>query len=205
MPPSLTHVLKVCLAGTHESRAKQATLKGSRTGKPSARSEKTMSRGPSGPVGLFDRGPWERDLYDVFIAMQDMSVDAAVEMISAQALQPAVAFTPSVEQALQDFRLAAPSGWLWRMRITMPMSRPATARSRSWSRNTRCFSSVTNGNSLKRHAVPGVRSATARPGPQYREPGISFDIDIDVPSKVMLVDDENEFVHAFPSACRPAV
>ena len=45
-------------------------------------------------------------------------------------------------------------------------------------------------------AVPGVRSATARPGPQYREPGISFDIDIDVPSKVLLVDDESEFVNA---------
>ena len=44
--------------------------------------------------------------------------------------------------------------------------------------------------------MPGVRSATARPGPQYREPGISFDIDIEVPSKILLVDDEEEFVHA---------
>jgi DNA-binding NtrC family response regulator len=44
--------------------------------------------------------------------------------------------------------------------------------------------------------VPDVRSASARPGPHYREPGISFDIDIEVPSKVMLVDDEEEFVLA---------
>jgi DNA-binding response OmpR family regulator len=43
--------------------------------------------------------------------------------------------------------------------------------------------------------VPGVSAAEARPGPRYREPGIGFNIDLEVPSKVLLVDDEQEFVH----------
>jgi CheY-like chemotaxis protein len=44
-------------------------------------------------------------------------------------------------------------------------------------------------------AVPGVVSATAKPGPKYKEPNIYVNLDVGVPSKVLLVDDEEEFVH----------
>jgi CheY-like chemotaxis protein len=45
-------------------------------------------------------------------------------------------------------------------------------------------------------AVPGVSGATARPGPRYREPGLVVNLDdVEVPSRILLVDDEKEFVH----------
>ena len=43
--------------------------------------------------------------------------------------------------------------------------------------------------------VPGVTAARAHPGPDYREPAVVFNVDVEVPSKVLLVDDEKEFVH----------
>jgi DNA-binding response OmpR family regulator len=43
--------------------------------------------------------------------------------------------------------------------------------------------------------VEGVSSVEVRPGPRYKEPDISFKIDLDVPLKVLLVDDEREFVN----------
>jgi len=44
-------------------------------------------------------------------------------------------------------------------------------------------------------AVDGVTDAQARPGPLYKEPGISFGRELEIPSKVLLVDDERDFVH----------
>ena len=40
-----------------------------------------------------------------------------------------------------------------------------------------------------------MSSFEVRPGPRFKEPDISFKIDLDVPSNVLLVDDEQEFVN----------
>jgi two-component system response regulator CpxR len=197
VPPALTHVLKVCLGGTHDYRLQQALAEGVSKREAQRRISKDDELRADWTGDLFNRGPWEKDLYDVFIAMQDASVEGAVEMITTHALRPAVAVTPSVEEALRDFRLAAA--------VDVALA------DAGHDVDVTCLDGAVrilikhHAMFLERHqrelvdiatTVPGVRSATARPGPQYREPGISFDIDIEVPSKVMLVDDEEEFVLA---------
>jgi CheY-like chemotaxis protein len=197
VPPALTHVLKVCLGGTHDSRLRQAEAEGVSKRDAQRQISKDDELRAEWTLGLLDRGPWEKDLYDVFIAMQESSVDGAVEMITTHALQPAVAVTPSVEQAVRDFRLSAEVGVALAKAghdadvlcsdgaITVLIKQ----HSMFLERLERELVEIAAG-------VPDVRSASARPGPHYREPGISFDIDIEVPSKVMLVDDEEEFVLA---------
>jgi CheY-like chemotaxis protein/uncharacterized membrane protein YfbV (UPF0208 family) len=197
VPPALTHVLKVCLGGTHDYRIRQAVAEGVSKREAKRLISKDDELRAEWTADLFDRGPWEKELYDVFIAMQDVSVEEAVEMITTHALQPAVAVTPSVEQAIRDFQIGAAVGVALAAAghdvdvvcnegtVTILMKQHTMFLER-----------------LERElveiaaAVPDVRSAFARPGPQYREPGISFDFDIEVPSKVILVDDEEEFVLA---------
>ena len=58
--------------------------------------------------------------------------------------------------------------------------------------------------------VPGVTEVTARPGPRCREPSVYAPLNVDIPSKVLLVDDEKEFVHALSErlqtrSMRPAI
>jgi two-component system response regulator CpxR len=197
VPPALTQVLKVCLGGTHEYRLQQALTEGVSKREAQRLIKKDDELRAEWTGDLFDRGPWEKALYDVFIAMQDTSIDEAVEMIAAHALQPAVAMTPSVEQAISDFQLGAAVGVAL---AEAGQDVDVTCRDGEVTILIKRHTLF-----LERHqrelvamatAVPGVRSAAARPGPQYHEPGISFDIDIEVPSKVLLVDDEEEFVLA---------
>jgi two-component system response regulator CpxR len=195
--PALTHVLKVCLGGTHDYRMDQAQAEGVPKREAQRRIAKDDELRAEWTGELFGRGPWDKDLYDVFIAMQDASVDRAVEIVTTHALQPAVAVTPSVEQALDDFRLAAAVDVALADaghdvdvtcrdgEVTILIKHHAML----LDRHQRELADIAT-------AVSGVRSASARPGPKYREPGISFDIDLEVPSKVMLVDDEEEFVLA---------
>jgi len=197
VPPALTHVLKICLGGTHDYRLQQALTEGESKREAQRRIGKDDELRAEWTGELFDRGPWEKDLYDIFIAMQDASVEEAVELITSQALLPAVAVTPSVEQAITDFRLAAA------VEIAVADSGhdvDVTCRDGEVTilikQHTMFLDRLQRELVETATVVPGVRSAAARPGPKYREPGISFDIDIEVPSKVMLVDDEEEFVLA---------
>ena len=197
VPPSLTHVLKVCLGGTNDYRLERAIAEGLSK----REALRSISRDDEARADwtdlLHNRGPWEKGLYDVFVAMQESSVEAAAELIAKQAEQPAVAVTPSVEQAIADFRTAAAVGVALAEaghdvdvvcrdgEVTVLIKE----HSMFLERLQRELAELAE-------SVDGVRTAAARPGPRYREPGISFDIDLEVPSRVLLVDDEREFVHA---------
>lgn len=197
VPPSLTHVLKVCLGGTHEYRVAQGMAEGLSKRETQRRIAKADELRAEWTGALHDSGPWEKKLYDVFIAMQETSVDEAVETISTHARKPAVSVTSSVEQAIADFQTAAAVGVAL---AEADHDVDATCRNGEVTiliKDRAIF--------LERHkreleeiarTVDGVRSATAKPGPRYREPNISFDMDLGVPSKVLLVDDEQEFVNA---------
>jgi CheY-like chemotaxis protein len=197
VPPSLTHVLKVCLGGTLEYRAEQGVAEGLSKREAQRRIAKADELRAEWTGALHDSGPWDKALYDIFLAMQDTSVEEAVETISSHAQQPAVSVTASVEQAIADFRTAAAVGV-----ALAEEGHDADVVCRDGSVTILIKEHTMF---LERHqrelediarSVDGVRQAAARPGPRYREANISFDMDLRVPSKVLLVDDEQEFVHA---------
>ncbi len=196
-PPSLTHVLKVCLGGTHEWRVEQGVAQGASRRDAERQIAKDDERRADWTGLLFDRGPWDKSLYDVFLAMQETTVAKAVDTIVSHASTPAVAFTPTVEQVVRDFRLAAAVGVAvadeghdvdltcvdGRVTVLLKHHTMFLERQQRELEEIAC-------------RVDGVSHAVARPGPRYREPSISFDYELEVPSKVLLVDDEHEFVHA---------
>jgi CheY-like chemotaxis protein len=197
VPPSLTHVLKVCLGGTHEYRLEQGVAEGLSNREAQRAIAKDDEARAEWTSALHGSGPWEKALYDVFIAMQDTSVEDAVESIATHARQPALSVTPSVEQAIADFRLAS--------EVAVALAEEGhdvdvTCRDGAVTilikHHTMFLDRLERELEGIAEKVAGVRSAGARPGPQYREPGISFDMELAVPSKVLLVDDEQEFVHA---------
>ena len=196
VPPSLTHVLKVCLGGTHDYRLEQAQNRGVSRRDAQRRIARDDEQRADWTGFLFERGPWDKTLYDIFLAMQETSVGDAVAAIVDHAHTPAVALTPPVQRATKDFRTAA------RVGLTLAEAGHDVDTTCAdgdvkilikhhtmlMDRHRRELEELARG-------VEGVRSVAARPGPRYREPGISFDVQLDVPSKVLLVDDEKEFVH----------
>jgi CheY-like chemotaxis protein len=196
VPPSLTHVLKVCLGGTHEWRTEQAVGSGLSRRQAQSRISSDDEARADWTGFLFDRGPWDKSLYDVFLPMQETSVEQAVSTVSELATAPAVAFTPSVEMAVRDFGLAAEVGVAVAeaghdVDVTCTDGRIGVL----IKHHTMFLERLMRELEEIATAVDGVRSVAARPGPRYREPSISFDLDMEVPSKVLLVDDEQEFVH----------
>jgi len=196
VPPSLTHVLKVCLGGTHDWRIEQAVATGLSRRQAQSKISSDDEARAEWAGRLFDRSPWDKSLYDIFLPMQETSVEQAVSSIADLAATPAVAFTPSVEMAIRDFRLAAEVGVAVAdqghdVDVTCNDGRISVL----IKHHTMFLERLQRELEEIAARVDGVRSASARPGPRYREPSISFDLDMEVPSKVLLVDDEHEFIH----------
>jgi two-component system, OmpR family, response regulator CpxR len=196
LPPSLNHVLKVCLGGTHEYRLAE----GARRGLSQREAEREIERDDQARAEwtrqLFDLGPWDKRLYDLFIAVQDGSVEGAATTICGCVGRPALQPNERTARALEDFRLAAEVGLALALRgHDVDVTCTDGAVTVLIRKHTLFLDRLRRELEEIAARVIGVRSATARPGPRYREPGIGFNIDLDVPSKVLLVDDEREFVH----------
>lgn len=196
LPTTLTHVLRVCLAGTHDFRLAEAGKLGvgNRDAKRRIKADdEARADWLDLVVGL---GAWDKSIYDIFIAMQETSLDDAVDLICDHAKRPVLALTGGGERALADVRRAAA--------VNLELAREghdvdvvcdaarATVLIKKYSifrdRQHRELEKIALG-------IEGVSSVEVRPGPRFKEPDISFKIDLEVPSKVLLVDDEQEFVN----------
>ncbi len=196
LPKTVTHVLWVCLAGTHDYRVEEAQIEGTSV-RDARRRIKADDTARTAWIDLVTGlGPWDKSLFDIFVASQDTSVDATVDLICEHAGRPALAVTPGTEHALTDARLAAIVNLelargghdvdvvCKRGKTTILVKKYSIFRERQ----QRELEQIALG-------VDEVSSAEVRPGPRFKEPDISFKIDIEAPLKVLLVDDEKEFVN----------
>ena len=211
VPRSLAHVLRVCLAAPRESRLGEAEKQGLSGKEAERRIDQDDLACAEWTKFLFDLGPWDKSLYDVFLPMQSMTAEQAVDRLCDYARRPALRTTEETRGAVADARLAAAvdmalvkegydtdvscKGGVATVLIRKPVLRMRHLQEK-----------------LEKIAlqVPGVNRAEARPGPRCQEPSVYAPLDVEVPSKVLLVDDEREFVHTLSERLqarqmRPAV
>jgi CheY-like chemotaxis protein len=211
VPSTLTHVLRVCLAAAPGYRLQQAE----RENLPRKEAEKRIQQADEARAEwtkfLFELGPWDKSLHDVFLAMQSMGIDEAVNTLCEYARRPVLRTSEKTKQAVADARLAAQvnlklveeghdTDVICQDGSVTILIRKYTIRMQRLQEKLVAIAKQ----------VPGVREATARPGPRCRAPSVYAPLNVDVPSKVLLVDDEREFVHALSErlhtrAMRPAV
>jgi two-component system response regulator CpxR len=192
----LSHVLRVCLAGSLEYRLAEAGKLevGDREAKRRIKADdEARAQWIDLVVGL---GSWDTSMYDIFVATQKTSLDETVDLICEHAGRPVLALTAVGERSLIDVRRAAA--------VNLELAREGhdvdvvcdAGRTTVLIKKYSIFRDRQQ-RELEKIAleIEGVCSVEIRPGPRYKEPDISFKIDLDVPSKVLLVDDEQEFVN----------
>lgn len=196
VPSTLTHVLRVGLPAKWEHRLRRATTE---QGWSEREAEKRLRKqdevAAAWVYDLFGMSPWDERLYDVVLPLGEGAEADAVATLVAHLGRPALATTKLARAAVEDAILAA------RVNIALVekghdvdvscVDGEATILIREYSMRLEKHQRELVGIAS---AVPGVSKATARPGPRYQTPGIYADLDEDLPRKVLLVDDEQEFV-----------
>jgi len=181
---TLTHVLRVCLAGTHDYRLAEAGKQevGDRDAKRRIKADdEARAEWIDLVAGL---GSWDTNMYDIFVAMQKTPLDDTVNLICDHARRPVLAPAGGDEQTLANVRRAAA--------VNLELAREGhdvnvvcdADRAIILIKKYSIFRDRQR-RELEKIAldVEGVSSVEVRPGPRFK------------PSKVLLVDDEQEFVN----------
>jgi len=199
IPRSIAHVLDVCLIAGIKGRAVRAARELGLSEKDALdqvhRDDETALRWVE---YLHQTEPWEPKLYDMRLSMDQLSVDEAVEQISDNASSPILQPSEASRQAVKDFTLAAQVEEVLSAKGHHPQDAEVSASqgkvSISINKKVMMLGRLSEELEELGRAVPGVSSVEVAPGPAYYQADIYRQADFQLPSKVLLVDDEREFV-----------
>jgi CheY-like chemotaxis protein len=203
LPRTISHVLRVCVIANHEYRAGQAAASGL-SEKDSARAiHENDKQNFACTEFLFGKAAYDESLYDVVLPMHDREVADAVATICQHAHSEPVQTTERSQRAAQDFILAAQVGVkLVEEGLSADVHAEGGDVILSVNKNVVRLSHYRESLVKVAKQVPGVTEATTRLGPRYRPASSNPWSDIEGPPKVMLVDDEKEFVHTLSERLR---
>ncbi len=196
IPTTVSHILRVCLIAPKKHRTAAAAEQQGISEKDAARLVQRRQEDCSFWIdSLFgNRDPWDPALYDIVIPVDKMSVPDAAALIADKAGKDIIQQTADSKQALEDFRLAAETeAALVQAGHTVEVSAKNGAITLTINKHVLMLNRLQE--ELKSIAKPiaGVKSVVTGIGKDFHKTDIYRKHDFEMPSKVLLVDDEREF------------
>jgi two-component system response regulator CpxR len=145
---------------------------------------------------LFGADQPRDSLYDIVIPLHIVGIDAGVEIIRENSGKEALKTTDESRRLAEEHVVAARVGVALATRgyyfcDVFVHENTATI---VINKETLRLGKLEQTLAKIAESVPGVKRVVTRVGPEYNQPNISFKMDITLPKKALLVDDEKEFV-----------
>ncbi|ACL04622.1 Response regulator receiver domain protein (CheY-like) [Desulfatibacillum aliphaticivorans] len=196
IPSHISHVLTVGILGEASFRIKNAVQK---EGVSEAQAQKLVHKDAEALTKWCEKiagaAPWIPDQYDIFLPMDKSSVDEAAALIVKNAKKNVLLPTKESLAALNDFVLAA---HVETALVKEGHSVGVEVKDKNVTLTINKHSLMLNKleDELKSIAsnLSGVNSVETKVGPDFYKADIYRKHDFEAPSKVLLVDDEQEFV-----------
>ena len=197
IPSSIGHALKVCLIADLRFRLDTAMAEKKIGEKEAHRLIREGDQECAAWVESVHRNkdPWTAGLYDILIPMNKLSVAQAAELILENLAKPVVRSTPESKDAVLDALLAA--------RVEVALAQEGhhvgvAAKGKvvtvTINKNVMLLSRLEEELKELASKVEGVGRVEVKVGKDFYQTDIYRKVDFDVPSKVLLVDDERDFV-----------
>lgn len=196
-PADISHVLRVCLiAGIKERLAlaeKEEGFAEKHALKLIHRDDEDRADWVKTLKGVKD--PWTESLYDMVVPVPKTGIQKTADLIAEQAANEAVKITHASRDAVEDFLLAAKV-----QTVLAGEGHSVEVTARHGKINLIINKNVLMLERLERElkeivgALDGVRNVETRVGKGFHQTDIYRKVDFEMPSKVLLVDDEREFV-----------
>ncbi|GAB7022321.1 response regulator [Salidesulfovibrio brasiliensis] len=195
-PESISHLLRTCVIANVQYRLDVAE----KLGITQAEAKRHITKGDEDRASWTketrnEDDPWKASLYDLVIPVDKTGVKDAAEQILEQLANPAVKPTASSAKAVQDFLLAA------RVETSLAGSgHHVGVAARDGKVTIIINKNVLMLERLERELkelaskVDGVKDVDTKVGPNFHQSDIYRKVDFELPNKVLLVDDEREFV-----------
>ena len=196
IPGEISHVLGVCIVAGFDYRCEQLMQERAVSKKEALRIVQKDDEAPMLWTNhVLGKSPWDSDIYDVFIPIDQIGVTKSIELICDSANSKALESTQDSFQAAEDFQLAARVEiLLGKAGHDVAVSVKAGKAILTIDKHTIFLSRLEE--ELKKIAagIEGVREVETKVGPGFYQPGVYRRFNPELPSKVLLVDDEREYV-----------
>jgi CheY-like chemotaxis protein len=197
IPKSISHVLRVCVIADMKFRASNAAAERKVSEKEAVKLIHKQDEDRIAWISsLFKKNdPWDSSLYDLVIPMDKMSLDKSVSLITENAGKEVVKPTSLSGKAVDDFLMAAKVEMhLAREGHNVGISAKDGAVTIIINKHVLLLSKLEDELKIIARKVPGVKTVETKVGEGYYQTDIYRKYDFKMPSKVLLVDDEREFV-----------
>ncbi len=197
IPKEVSHVLRVCIIADMKSRISVATQE---QGLQENEAIKLIRRQDEDSAAwiktLFDKNdPWDPSHYDIVIPSDKLTSEEAADLIEENLVKDAVQPTDVSRQAVEDFLLASRVELaLVREGHNVGVSAKGGKVTMTINKNVLLLGRLEDELMSIAEKVPGVQSAETKVGPGFNQADIYRKYDFETPSKILLVDDEREFV-----------
>ncbi|HIJ57889.1 MAG TPA: response regulator [Deltaproteobacteria bacterium] len=197
IPQRVTHVLRVCLIADMKYRVASALGAHPGSEKDAAKRIARQDEGRAAwMVTLFESSdPWNESLYDIVLPMHETGTAAAADVIAENSGKKVIQPTRRSRKAVHDFLLAV------RVEETlMNEGHFVDVDVRDGTATLTIHKQVLRLGKLEAELqdiagrVDGVSAVETKIGETYHRPNVYRKHDFSLPSKVLLVDDEREFV-----------
>ena len=197
IPDKISHVLRVCLVAELKFRINEAMQREGVAEKNALQQIRQQDEDLTAWLKMLNRGedPWASGLYDIVVPMDKTDVAAAAALILEKAASDVVAKTTHSQAALADFLLAAQVDVkLAQEGHNVSVDARKGVITLTINKNVLMLSRLEEDLKSIVEKVPGVESIATRIGEGFHQPDIYRRYDFEMPSKVLLVDDERDFV-----------
>jgi CheY-like chemotaxis protein len=197
VPQEITHILRVCLIARLQSRVAVAAEERGLADKEAAKTITRLDEERANWVRSLRAvdDPWNPQLYDMVIPMDEANVHDVAALIEEHARLPELDTTSASRQAVQDFILAS--------RVAVALAREGHGIEVSASNGKAVLTINKHVLRLERleeelkaiaASVTGVREVETRVGSGFHQDDVYRRYRFEIPSRVLLVDDEQQFV-----------
>lgn len=197
IPEKISHVLRVCVVADLKYRIHEAMDREGVAEKNALQQISRQDEDLSAWLKMLGRGqdPWAPGLYDIVLPMDKTTVADAVALILEKASSDVVAKTAASTAALTDFLLAAQvEVKLAQEGHNVTVDAHKGAITLTINKNVLMLSRLEEELKTIVEKVSGVTSVATKVGEGFHQPDIYRRYDFEMPSKVLLVDDERDFV-----------
>lgn len=197
IPQSVSHMLRVCIIAETPYRIEQAAVVQGLTEKDALNQIRTQDADKAAwTETLFAaKDPWNISLYDMVLPMNRVNVAKAGALIEENLIKDAVRRTNASNQAEKDFLLAATVEMaLCRAGHDVSVAAENGAVVLTINKHVLMLTRLEEELKSVTGTVPGVQSIKTQVGKDFHQAHIYRKHSVEVPARVLLVDDEREFV-----------
>ncbi|OPX37457.1 MAG: response regulator [Desulfobacteraceae bacterium 4484_190.2] len=197
IPRKISHVLRICLIADMKSRISIATKENGFTEKEAVRQihrqEEDRSAWVDTVTGSSD--PWDPSLYDMIIPTDKIDIGGVPSLVMEHLEKDILKATDESQALVQDFLLGASVAVaLAKEGHNVDVSAKHGSVTLSINKHVLMLNRLKDELKSIADKVPGVKAVETKAGKNYYKADIYRKFDFETPSKVLLVDDEREFV-----------